>query len=297
MTYVGLRLAPLEHGRDPMSRAIAIAVLVVVPLALALLPSAGPRWDRGHALVAATQPIAAMSVAISLSIGVGPVAGALASVWMSFALLVAWLGVSRLRPSDRGAMAIGLAAGPLMLPVGAAWLVASRIGLRALGFDPVIVLLTAVHFHYAALAMPILVALSLRRAPSRALGASLALLLLGIPLVAAGISFHPALGLVGSVVLAGGLLTHSVVGLARVLPTMRGPLAKRAMAISLLSPFLSMPLAIAWSIAQVEPSLAIPLDLDRMLRLHGQANAHGVVAMGLLAWTLDQSQGTRTSPR
>src|ERR1700689_2369591 len=44
----------------------------------------------------------------------------------------------------------------LYLPVGCAWLVASRLGLSPMGFQEPIVLLTAVHFHFAGFAAPLL---------------------------------------------------------------------------------------------------------------------------------------------
>ncbi|MEM1214205.1 MAG: YndJ family transporter [Bacteroidota bacterium] len=45
------------------------------------------------------------------------------------------------------------------LPVAAAWAVADRLGWQPLGFDALIVLLTAIHFHYAGFALAILAGL------------------------------------------------------------------------------------------------------------------------------------------
>jgi hypothetical protein len=44
----------------------------------------------------------------------------------------------------------------LYLPIGCAWLIASRLGLSPMGFQEPIVLLTAVHFHFAGFAAPLL---------------------------------------------------------------------------------------------------------------------------------------------
>ena len=44
------------------------------------------------------------------------------------------------------------------LPVAAAWMLADRLGFQPLGFDPLIVLLTGVHFHYAGFALAIIAA-------------------------------------------------------------------------------------------------------------------------------------------
>jgi hypothetical protein len=48
----------------------------------------------------------------------------------------------------------------LYLPIGGAWLVASRLGIQPLGFGDTIVLLTAVHFHFAGFAAPVLAGLA-----------------------------------------------------------------------------------------------------------------------------------------
>jgi len=48
------------------------------------------------------------------------------------------------------------------LAVGGAWLVASRLGMRPMGIQEPIVLLTAVHFHYAGFATATIAAATLR---------------------------------------------------------------------------------------------------------------------------------------
>ena len=45
------------------------------------------------------------------------------------------------------------------LPVAAAWMTADRLGWQPLGFDPLIVLLTGVHFHYAGFALAVVTTL------------------------------------------------------------------------------------------------------------------------------------------
>lgn len=76
----------------------------------------------------------------------------------------------------------------LYLWVGAIWLVADRLGWPLLGFDPLIVLLTAVHFHYAGFLLPQLAA---KLQPLTDRPATLAwarwLVLAGMPFTAAGI--------------------------------------------------------------------------------------------------------------
>ena len=74
---------------------------------------------------------------------------------------LAWaLGVLTLHPGWPEAML--LLAGLVYLAVGGVWTVIARAGLRPLGFPDLIVLLTAVHFHYAGFALPVLAGLVAR---------------------------------------------------------------------------------------------------------------------------------------
>ncbi|MEM9821313.1 MAG: YndJ family transporter [Bacteroidota bacterium] len=79
------------------------------------------------------------------------------------------------------------------LPVGAFWALCDRLDFQPLGFDPTIVLLTVAHFHYAGFILPWLCKCLLEFFPSRwAVLFSLGVVL-GIPLVALGITtshFH-----------------------------------------------------------------------------------------------------------
>ena len=84
-------------------------------------------------------------------------------------------------------------AGCAMLPIGGGWLVLSRLGVSVLGFEEPIILLTAVHFHYAAFATLVLVGLAGRftrdGAAYRAIAAGA---VSGPPLLAAGITLSPS---------------------------------------------------------------------------------------------------------
>lgn len=80
-------------------------------------------------------------------------------------------------------------AGGVHLPaVGAAWLLTCRLGWMPLGFDALIVLLTAAHFHHAGFTLPLTAALLGRERPGPAVRLVCAGILLGVPLVAAGIT-------------------------------------------------------------------------------------------------------------
>lgn len=79
-------------------------------------------------------------------------------------------------------------AGFSYLPVGAAWLLADRIGWQPLGFSSTIVLLTAAHFHYAGFVLPMLTAELLAFYKKKWMPLVRWGVILGIPLVAIGIT-------------------------------------------------------------------------------------------------------------
>jgi hypothetical protein len=292
---LGTGLAILLHlfegtFSSPVSRVLALAVGAIVPLGIAALPSTGPTWDRLVAIVVFTQPPAAACVVVSLSMDAGRTAGLWSAPWMALAILCACMGLTRAfaKGALRDPRELCAAAALLYLPVGAGWLVMSRMGLRPMDFDAIIVALTAVHFHYAAFAGPILA--------SRAIGASeggwrkiasvagLAIVV-AMPIVAAGLTASPALALAGAVLLAVALLALSIVTLVKVQRTMKNTGARVLVTVSALVPFLSMPLAVIWSHGDVIGVHA--LGLERMIDLHGVANAFGLALAGLFAWVAE----------
>jgi hypothetical protein len=80
-----------------------------------------------------------------------------------------------------------LAAAPFPA-AGAAWLVAFCAGWMPFGFDALIVLLTAAHFHHAGFTLPLIARLISRERPGRWASWSCIAVLAGVPLVAAGIT-------------------------------------------------------------------------------------------------------------
>jgi cytochrome c biogenesis protein CcdA len=139
----------------------------------------------------------------------------------------------------------------------------------------VIVLLTATHFHFAGLGLLGLASLLARSRPW--LRASVVGLIVGIPLTALG--FVLATNLINSI--GAGLVGLSGIGAGVALLTEATPdrwrWASRFAGAALL---ISMPLAIGWSLAILtgQPFL----DLDTMIRTHGELNALAVV-LGIAA--------------
>src|SRR5262245_35007001 len=206
LAWVLLAIAGIA-GRAPLGGLeilFLVAPLVVVPLGLRLCA-------RGvlPGVVCFLQPPAAALVLASLWMARGFAAGALACGWLGVAGLAGLCGAAALLRGgwrlDAGTCA---GFGLLYLPVGAGWLVASRLGVAPLGFGEPIVLLTAVHFHFAGFAAAIFAAAALRAARvvgwlHRAMELAVVIgIVAGPPLVAAGFLTNTAVSLGATCVLA-----------------------------------------------------------------------------------------------
>lgn len=296
IVWCGLLAAARMHRLelDWIDLLFLFAPLVIVPLGLELTS----RIERGVApplperIARLIQLSCALLVVVSLCLDRGILAASLSVAWLLFCGMLALGGLIRLR---RGAFRRIDSAFPVVafvfLPVGAAWLVASRLGLTPIGFQEPIVLLTAVHFHYAGFAAPLLarssrLALGGSRIPSTCaalLNVVAAGVLAGPALLAAGFVIGPRLKLAAALVLATseiGLALSFVLALWHV-----SQLAARFLiALAAASVAFAMILAALWAVG--EYPLQPFVHLAEMARLHGTANAFGFTLCGLLGWTL-----------
>ncbi|HVJ84117.1 MAG TPA: YndJ family transporter, partial [Caulifigura sp.] len=92
------------------------------------------------------------------------------------------------RPVDWSAAWLSRIAGLVFPGVGGLWLVQATLGLRPLGFSDEVVILTAMHFHFAGAVLPIVFSEAAGRRPGRLADAACLGVITGIPLVAAGIT-------------------------------------------------------------------------------------------------------------
>jgi hypothetical protein len=153
------------------------------------------------------QPVGAAAAVVSLLLGEGTLAGVVACGWLAVCLCASVGGVVVARqtwqraPARRTLGDLTMAAGLCYLTVGGAWLVIGRLGLRPFDLSSDIVRLTAVHFHYAGFAVPVLAAAGLAGVDWFASRVSLVIGCLaavaGPPVVAAGFVFDSAVGQVG----------------------------------------------------------------------------------------------------
>ncbi|HEX6419380.1 MAG TPA: YndJ family transporter [Acidimicrobiales bacterium] len=287
--------------------------VVVVGLGLALIERVLADGTPAALRVARRlQPAGAVAAVASLALDEGRAAGALAAVWCVVCLCVAAGGVAvawRLWPAwsaERGTgpaplVAGAAAAGCAYLAVGGVWLVIARLGLHPLDLSADVVRLTAVHFHYAGFALPVLAATGLASVDWYASRVSLVTgsvaAIAGPAVVAAGIATDAAVVRVTgalvmtvaawSVAFGTFLLSTSTSALVAAAP--RGTGVGRAagrwlLVISSLSPVVPMLLALQWAVAQHSgfPSLGT----GEMASTHGLLNGIGFVMAGLAGWVL-----------
>ncbi|APR74910.1 membrane protein [Minicystis rosea] len=282
--------------------------LVAVPLGLGLAFEGGPADPRARRLLdvaRSAQPFAAAAGVAAFLVEAPSPALALALVWVALTAVVALAGLARLTARGLGALPEAcIDAGLLYLPIGAAWMTASRMRWTVLGFSGDLVTLTGAHFHFAGFAAPLLVGLTGRRvlaegpswarrvAPIFAAGT-----IAGPPLVATGILFSRALELPGAAILASCLLGSATLNVVVVRRTFASPAARGLLNVSSLSLILTMALAVTYaSLRVLNAEDALPIRF--MARWHGVGNALGFAVCGLAAWTLarrdpcDQGGGT-----
>jgi hypothetical protein len=307
----------------PVEQPLALAPLVLVPAAVRM--TARPRFsglaDRFHSVATLCQPVGALLVTASVVIPEGPVAAALAVPWVFVTALLGLTGLARFRDRLTSVRRSGDAdgtgpatarAGPdnlwtvltapetlidagfVYLSVGSVALVLSHLGIT-FWFEPAIILLTAVHFHYAGFVLPVFTGFAGRCVGPvgdrvyRPLGA---VVLVGPALIAVGISFSPVVELV-----AVGVFTLAVAALGGYVAVRVAPQRARVQGVLLRAAALALPVSMAMALGYGvgvytgEPPFG--LTLSTMVTLHGSLNAYVFGFFGLIAWRLSVPLGPR----
>jgi hypothetical protein len=268
---------------------VLFAVLVIVPLGLSVVAPADRREGSLYKLVVFAQPVAALLTIASFFFEKGVLSAALASAWLVLNVLIALLGLVRI--TFRGVHRIeelSIDAGLLYLPVAGMWLVIYRLGIQPFDYGEMIILLTAVHFHFAGFATPIIAGMSGRvlargNHPRRIFAAVVVAIVAAMPLVAAGITFSPWIGFAGALLLTVGLVLLAVLTVGWVRASVTSIAWRMLLLIGAISSCTAMVLACLYAYSLATHTLI--LDIPTMAMTHGLLNAFGFVTCSLFAWS------------
>jgi hypothetical protein len=270
-----------------------LAPLVTIPLGLRIVLGTKGQGIALFRLTLVVQTFGALLAAAAFAFPAGHRAGALATGWLAATACIGLCGlVGIVRGNaplfDRICLNVGL----VYLPFGGCWFVASRLGLNPAGFKEPIVFLTAVHFHYAAFAAPLLAGMAgvaLRSATGsrpRLFSAAAAGVIIAPALLAAGWALgSPLLKVTAALVLSVGLVV--VAGLTfLVIPHFRNALAGALLVISGLAVCCGMCLVCLYAGGEFLGARLI--TIPQMTVSHGVLNCLGFTLCGLLAWNVEQ---------
>lgn len=264
-----------------------IAPLFLVPFGLRLVAVATPGAEPPRLALRAVVP-AALVLTLSFVSEPGVIAAVLSLPWLAVTATVALaaglrllMDPARFRPNIRHATDAAIA----FLAVGATFATIDRLGARPFDFPSEIILLTAVHFHFAGFVLPLAGALAYGRRPRRWLEIALGAVVVGIPITALGFLGVPYANWIGAMLTAIGGFG---IGVATVIVArhMDSQAARALGTIAGASLLVSMPMAVIYSTGTLVDTTW--LDLATMARIHGGLNALGFAVPVVVAWTLSQ---------
>jgi hypothetical protein len=263
-----------------------LAPWVVVPLSLSLIPHGASSFSEvTAAVVRYLLFLGAALTEVSFFSPPGRKAGTLTFLWLIVGAALALDGLDRLiRTRLKSFNEFCFAVGEGYALVGALWLLASRFGLEPIGFHEPIVLLTAIHFHYAGLMAAVLaglVATSMRTSPFLRIALSCAVLgpgLLGLAFLAGPKLKLAAVALmvVGGCGIAFGTFRAGLAGAAGI--------GGRLLLVGSTCVIIGMALAGIWAVGEYPFHNFV--NLEQMARYHGVLNSMGFGLCSLAGWTL-----------
>lgn len=269
-----------------------LSPLVLVPLFLSAILDEHDAAPTIRALCIAQLPCALL-LTVAMSMRPGAFALLASLPWAGWTALAAFEGVRRIlamlrRSGPRGLFdaELAIAAGLSFPIVGSGWMLCDRLALEPLGFSPLIVLLTAAHFHHAGFTLPLTAGLLGRafgaESASSPWRATAVMVVIAVPLVALGITFSPLLELLAAWLTAASGIAVAIGLLLRANTLATIPAMLSALAGSSL--LAGMSFAASYAIGEY---VGTPWpDITAMIRMHGAINALGFGLLGAWSWHL-----------
>ena len=263
---------------------------IVVPLGADLVRGAGNSKRgtlRDWALIAA-----AALTAVSFFLDNRTASAWFASSWLLVCAAFAGDGLRRfVIVGTKSFTQFFFSVGEGYLLVAGAWLVASRAGLQLLTFREPIVLLTAVHFHFAGFASAVLAGLVdeafVGHKWRQLLRVALLAVVLGPGILGLAFLFGPKLKLIAALLIALGQLGLAG-GMVRVGMEAKNRIGRWLMFVASASVAAGMVFAAVWAVG--EYPLQAFVNIRQMGEFHGVLNAVGFVVCGLVGWRALKSE-------
>ncbi|WP_353481879.1 YndJ family transporter [Haliscomenobacter sp.] len=278
--YRGI-LHPLE--KDWVELLIVLAAMVLIPIVLQRTGIV----ERQREQIAVA--LAAWALLAAYTQQPGVLAAILSLPWLLVSILTLGKALQNFLLSNRDYAEIALFSAYLFFPVGTIAAFSDRLSWTPLGFSPIIILLTAAHFHYAGFLLPWIAAQVLSKARSRVAAQVLSLLIVsGIPAVALGITLSQFdapvwIETAAATIMASGGIVLAVWHVCLAFEK-NSPVLRRSGQLGIAGClFLGMTLALlyGWRTYFPLPFLSIPW----MYALHGSVNTLGVGILGVWVWS------------
>lgn len=282
---------------DPFAPTVlfGLSPLVLVPLLFGAVFTE-PQPSKRVKLLCWAQLPCALPLVFGVSIEPGALALLACLPWAGWTALAAFEALTRLRGLIRDHGPRGLLDGEIAITaalgfplIGSVWLSCDRLAIQPLGFTPLIVLLTAVHFHHAGFTLPISAGLLTRtREPGPWRVAAVAVVV-AVPLTAIGITASPIVELIGAWLTAAAAIGVALGLLSRSRNQPLIPALLFACAGACL--LAAMIFAASYALGEYR-GVAVP-DIGSMIQLHGAVNALGFGLLGAWAWHLSPPAESR----
>ncbi len=269
-----------------IERLLLFAFFVTVPLAL-LITKSRSRYGKTSQLYRTIRrlhiPLAVLG-ALSFVYPAGPIAGLLSLGWLLFTCIVGWYGL--LRFLERGFYFLEefcIDAGLMYMMLGGFWFTAQRFGLNIMHFGSLIILLTAIHFHFSSLSVPICSGLVGRMVEKGRLYRFMAIGNTISPLlIAVGITYSRTMEWLAVLFFACCIMIYVYYTFALTRSIHASRYAKALLLLSSLSLLFTIGFAIAYGVGRGFGMEVV--SIPTMVLVHGTGNAFGFVFLGFLAW-------------
>ncbi|HUE74552.1 MAG TPA: YndJ family protein [Pirellulaceae bacterium] len=269
---------------------LMLGAAVVVPLGL----ECGMRSNKCGVSAIRRRPALFIFMIAALLLGAGQLlpqgfwAATMSAPWLLVTCAIAVAGLASAWQHRRGPVGrLVCAGGMIYLAIGGGWVLVERAGIRPLDFDPAIVLLTGIHFHYAGFALPILAGMAIGRLPGMLSNVVALGVIASVPLVAVGITatqlgFAPVIEMIAAWCMSLSGLGVAWLYFRLAVQQTTNPVARQLWSFGALFLTAGMLLSILYGSRSLIP---LPwLDIPWMRAWHGTANALGFTIPALLGW-------------